>query len=157
MPETYIVIFLLAEEAYSIPVACVQEIQGYHVISPPRQIPDTPPHFEGLIDLRGQVIPVLDLRRQLGLSASVPSRKTCYIIVDTQQEKVGLLVDSVVEVQRVQADAFQPPPERMKAGVHRDYILGVGQLSPKNHDEIEKKEDSKRLVIQLNIERLLDF
>ena len=156
MSESYIVIFLLAEEAYSIPVSCVQEIQGYHVIPPPRKIPDTPDHFEGLIDLRGQVIPVLDLRRQLGLSASVPSRKTCYIIVDAHQEKVGLLVDAVVEVQRVQADAFQMPPERMKAGVHRDYILGVGKLSPKNHDD-DKKETSKRLVIQLNIERLLDF
>lgn len=157
MPEAYIVIFLLAEEAYSIPVSCVQEIQGYHVIPPPRQIPDTPAHFEGLIDLRGQVIPILDLRRQLGLPTALPSRKTCYIIVDSQQEKVGLLVDSVVEVQRVPADAFQPPSMRMKAGVHRDYILGVGQLKRKSEDQKGQKTDSKRLVIQLNIERLLEF
>lgn len=150
MSEIYIVIFLLADEAYSIPVSRVQEIQGYHAHPAPRQIPDTPPHFEGIIDLRGMVIPILDLRFQFGLPKAAPTRKSCYIIIDTQSEKVGLLVDAVVEVQRLSPDAFQSPPTSMKTAISRDYIVGVGKLASKSASQSEP-----RLVIQLDVDKLL--
>lgn len=150
MSETYVVIFLLGQDAYSIPVAAVQEIQGYHALPPPRKVPDTPPFFEGIIDLRGQVIPVLDLKCRLDLGEISPSRKTCYIIVDSGDEKIGLLVDAVVEVQRLGQNTFQDPPKRVKTAVSRDYVRGVGKLVSKSADY-----QGERLVILLDVERLI--
>lgn len=150
MSETYVVIFLLADEAYAIPVARVQEIQGYHTHLAPRRVPDTPAFFEGIIDLRGQVIPVVDLRQQLGLGRLQPSRRTCHIIVDAGSEKIGMLVDAVLEVQRVSDQAFAPPPKSLRVAIERDYVRGVGRLSSKS---AEQQED--RLVILLDVERLI--
>lgn len=150
MSEIDIVIFLLAGQAYSIPVASVQEIQGYHAHPAPRPVPDTSSLFEGVIDLRGQVIPVLDLQRRFGLGQVEPSRKTCYIIVDTGHDHVGLLVDAVLEVQRVGEQSFQPPPARMRLAVSRDCVRGVGKLPSKSGDS-----EGERLVVLLDVERLI--
>lgn len=150
MSETYVVIFLLGQDAYCIPVSSVQEIQGYHAHPAPRQVPDTPDSFEGIIDLRGQVIPVLDLKQRLGIGNIKPSRKTCYIIVDTSDEKIGLLVDAVVEVQRVGECAFQDPPKRLQVAISRDYVRGVGKLTSRSAEH-----EGDRLVILLDVERLI--
>lgn len=152
MSELYVVIFLLAGEAYCIPVASVQEIQGYHVHPPPRPVPDTSTLFEGIIDLRGQVVPILDLQRRFGLGQVKPSRKTSYIIVDTGAERIGLLVDAVLEVQRVSEQSFHPPPARMKLIASRDCVIGVGKLPAKSADH----EGEHRLVVLLDVERLLN-
>ncbi|HEY9838845.1 MAG: chemotaxis protein CheW [Candidatus Sericytochromatia bacterium] len=150
MSESYVVIFLLAGEAYCIPVASVQEIQGYHSNPPPRPVPDTSSLFEGIIDLRGQVMPILDLQRRFGLGQVTPSRKTCYIIVDTGPERIGLLVDAVLEVQRVNDQSFHPPPARMKLAASRDCVVGVGKLPSKSDDR-----EGERLVVLLDVERLM--
>lgn len=150
--EIYVVIFLLADEAYCIPVSSVQEIQSYRAHPSPRKVPNTPPFFEGIIDLRGQVIPILDIRQRFQMDAAEVTRKTCYIIVDMHNEKIGLLVDAVVEVQRVHSQSFQAPPARMKVSVNRDFVLGVGKLAAKSADY----SDEKRLVILLDIEKLIE-
>lgn len=151
MSDNYVVTFLLADEAYCIPVSRVQEIQGYHAHPAPRPMPDAPPFFEGLIDLRGQVVPVLDLRQRFGLGKIPPSRKTCYIIIDTEAETVGLMVDAVIEVQHVGAQHFNEPPSRARLTVHQDYILGVGRLVSKSTDYSEHQ----RLVVLLDVDRLI--
>lgn len=148
MLETYFVVFLLAEEAYAIPVAHVQEIQGYTTHNSPRKVPGTPDYFEGIIDLRGEVIPVLDLKQHFQLGKTVPSRKTRYIIVSTPQEKVGILVDAVLEVQKVLQEHFTPPPERLLASVGKSYISGITRLNTKAEDTTQ--------VIHLNIHKLLE-
>ena len=150
MSEIYIVIFLLAGQAYCIPVASVQEIQGYHAHPPPRPVPDSSSLFEGIIDLRGQVVSVLDLQRRFGLGQIVPSRKTCYIIIDTGYDRVGLLVDAVLEVQRVGEQSFQPPPARMRLPISRDCVSGVGKLQSKSADR-----ESERLVVLLEVDKLI--
>ncbi len=149
MLETYFVVFLLAEEAYAIPVSHVQEIQGYSAHQVPRKVPDTPDYFEGIIDLRGEVIPVLDLKQHFHLGKTVPSRKTCYIIVSTPQEKVGILVDAVLEVQRVLEDQLTPPPERLVASIRKTYISGITRLSA-------KRDQTTQQVIHLDIHKLLE-
>lgn len=153
MSDYYVVTFLLADEAYCIPVARVQEIQGYHAHLPPRPMPDAPPFFEGLIDLRGQVVPVLDLRQRFGLPKVAPSRKTCYIIIDTAHEKVGLMVDAVMEVQHVGSQAFNMSPSQGRWAIHQNYILGVGKLHSKNAEAV----DAQRLVVLLDVDRLMAF
>lgn len=151
MSEIDIVIFLLAGEAYCIPVSSVQEIQGYHSHPPPRPVPDSSNLFEGIIDLRGQVVPVLDLKHRFNLGRVEPSRKTCYIIIDTGEEHIGLLVDAVLEVQRVHAQSFNPPPARMKMAASRDCVRGVGKLPSKS---TERKDE--HLVVLLDVDKLLN-
>lgn len=148
MLETYFVVFLLAEEAYAIPVSHVQEIQGYSTHNAPRKIPGTPDYFEGIIDLRGEVIPVLDLKQHFHLGKTVPSRKTCYIIVYTPQEKVGILVDAVLEVQRVLKEQLTPPPERLLTSIRKTYISGITRLNAKGNSTTQ--------VIHLDIHKLLE-
>lgn len=147
MLETYLVIFLLAEEAYAIPVSHVQEIQGYATHQAPRKVPDTPEYFEGIIDLRGEVIPILDLKQHFELGKTVPSRKTCYIIVSTPEEKVGILVDAVLEVQRIQEEELTHPPQRLLNTVRKNYISGITRM--------QTKEENSTQVIHLDIPRLL--
>lgn len=147
MLETYLVIFLLAEEAYAIPVSHVQEIQAYTAHQAPRKVPDTPDYFEGIIDLRGEVIPVLDLKQHFQLGKTIPSRKTCYIIVSTAQEKVGILVDAVLEVQRVQEEQLTPPPQRLLNSAQKNYISGITRL---------KATEESAQVIHLDIPQLLE-
>ncbi|MBF2054031.1 MAG: chemotaxis protein CheW [Candidatus Sericytochromatia bacterium] len=153
MSDYYVVTFLLADEAYCIPVSRVQEIQGYHAHPPPRPMPDAHPFFEGLIDLRGQVVPVLDLRQRFGLAKVTPSRKTCYIIIDTETEKVGLMVDAVMEVQHVGAQDFNMSPSQGSWAIHQNYILGVGKLRSKSAEAA----DAQRLVVLLDVDRLMAF
>ena len=150
MSESYVVIFVLAGEAYCIPVASVQEIQSYHAHPPPRPVPDTSSLFEGIIDLRGQVVPILDLQRRFGLGQVTPSRRTSYIIVDTGPERIGLLVDAVLEVQRVGGQSFNPPPARMKLAASHECVIGVGKLPSKSADS-----EGERLVVLLDVERLM--
>lgn len=147
MLETYLVIFLLAEEAYAIPVSHVQEIQGYATHQAPRKVPDTPAYFEGIIDLRGEVIPILDLKQHFELGKTVPSRKTCYIIVSTPEEKVGILVDAVLEVQRIQEEELTAPPQRLLNTVRKNYISGITRMQAKGEESTQ--------VIHLDIPRLL--
>lgn len=151
MLETYLVIFLLAEEAYAIPVSHVQEIQAYAAHKAPRQVPDTAAHFEGIIDLREEFIPVLDLKQHFHLGKTVPSRKTCYIIVQTETEKVAVLVDAVVEVQKVQEEELTPPPERMKQSVRNSYISGITRLQSKQSNQTDTIQ-----VLHIDIQKLLN-
>ncbi|PIQ28753.1 chemotaxis protein CheW [bacterium (Candidatus Blackallbacteria) CG17_big_fil_post_rev_8_21_14_2_50_48_46] len=149
--ELYIVVFRLGTEEYSIPVSHVQEIQRCHRLSLPRQMPDIPEYFEGIIDLRGQIIPILDLRKRFHLNPQEPGRESCYIIVETHHDMVGFLVDAVSEVLRVSADLFTPPPARLRTAVSARYMVGVGKL--KNKDENARRE---RLVVLLDIDKILN-
>ncbi len=150
MSEFYVVIFLLAGEAYGIPVSSVQEIQGYHSHPAPRPVPDSSSLYEGIIDLRGMVVPVLDLQQRFGLGRVEPSRKTCYIVVDSGSDRIGLLVDAVLEVQRVNEQSFNPPPARMRVPISRDCVRGVGKLPSKSADH-----EGERLVVLLDVDKLI--
>lgn len=149
--ELYIVVFRLGLEEYCIPVSHVQEIQRCHRLHPPRPMPDIPNYYEGIIDLRGQIIPILDLRKRFHQPAQDHTRESCYIIVESQGETVGLLVDAVLEVVRIPADLFNPPPARLHTAISACYIVGVGKL--KHKDEQVRKE---RLVVLLDIDKILN-
>lgn len=149
--ELYIVIFRLGSEEYSIPVSHVQEIQRCHRLSLPRKMPDIPTFFEGIIDLRGEIIPILDLRKRFHLLPVEPSRESCYIIVETSKDIVGILVDAVSEVLRVPAELFTPPPVRLRTAISARYMVGVGRLKSK-----EENSCKERLVVLLDIEKILN-
>jgi purine-binding chemotaxis protein CheW len=144
--DLQIVIFQLGGEEYAFPVSCVQEIQGYDQLSPPRALPQAPPFLEGMINLRSTILPVIDLQRRFGGERIQPGRSTRYIIVELGHERLAVLVDAVREVIRIPVATLQAPPPRFRALVQERYISAIGRLpgSP------------ERLVVMLDAQQLLD-
>ena len=89
------------------PVSAVREIRG---VTPPTPLPDAPPFVRGVINLRGQVMPVIDLSQRLGKGAAQDGPRQVIIVVENQADVAGLLVDAVCDSFTVEADAINPPP-----------------------------------------------
>ncbi|MGB9715374.1 MAG: chemotaxis protein CheW [Thermodesulfovibrionales bacterium] len=132
-----LVTFKLGDEEYAIDILKVQEINRMVEIT---SIPSAPEYVEGVINLRGKVIPVINLRKKFGLPVKEMDAQSRIMVVDVGV-KVGIIVDSVSEVLRLSSDTVEPPPP-MTTGNGSEYISGVGKLGD-------------RLVILLDIERLL--
>lgn len=136
--ELQLVTFNIGREEFSVDILKVQEIIRIMEIT---RVPRSPEFVEGVINLRGKVIPVVDLRKRFGLSNAERGKDTRIIVVESTGKTVGLIVDSVSEVLRLPADTVEPPPE-MIGSVDSEYIDGVGKL-----------ED--RLIILLNLDKVL--
>lgn len=135
--------FALGREGYGIEILKVREIIGYMDIT---SVPRTPDHVKGVINLRGQVISVIDLRSKFGMPAVERTDETCIIVVETTQPtgrklSTGLIVDKVSEVLNI-ADASIEPPPTFGSSVQTDFILGMGKIG-------------SSVKILLNIDRVL--
>jgi len=130
--------FRLADEEYALEIARVREIILPGAIT---REPQSPPHVRGLTNLRGEVIPVVDLRLRLGMPAAEPTLDSRIIVVNLGNKTIGLAVDAVNEVLRIAPESIIPPPQAI-VGTEREYIAGLIRL-----------ED--RLVVLLDSERLL--
>jgi purine-binding chemotaxis protein CheW len=138
-PIIQLVGFRLDNEDYAIAITKIQEII---LMKPITRIPQVPNFIEGLINLRGSVIPIVNLRKRFGLPARQVDDETRTIVVNIHDKTVGCIVDAVTQVMRINRDQIQPPPLSVLAIAHR-YIAGLARL-----------ED--RLLIILDIERLFD-
>jgi len=141
MTEQLVVFFELASEHYAIDSMGVREIIRMQAIT---KIPGAPESVLGVINLRGKVTPVLDLKKRLGLLAngeSQETQETRIMVVEVEGQYVGLVVDGVSEVSRIPSSAVEPT-STIVAAEEADYILGVAKLE-------------KKLVILLDIGRLL--
>lgn len=132
-----LVTFKLGDEEYAIDILKVQEVNRMVDIT---AVPNSIDYLEGVINLRGRVIPVINLRKKFGLSLKNLDTQSRIMVVDVGTT-VGLIVDSVSEVLRISPDTVEPPPS-MAGGIDSDYIRGIGKL----HD---------RLLILLDIDKLL--
>ncbi len=119
-----VVSFQLANEHYGINIQNVQEIILVGEIT---SIPEVPTFVEGLINLRGKVIPVIDLRRRFGLAAGEHAENTRIIVTNTSERTIGLIVDEVNEVLRLDGNQIEPLPEGV-TDVDISYITGVVKL-----------------------------
>lgn len=133
-----LVTFRLGKEEFSMDILKVQEIIRHMDLT---RVPRTPEFVDGVINLRGRVIPVLDLRKRFGLPADEKTNETRIIVVDVDNRTVGLKVDAVSEVLRLPADTVEPPPS-LVTGIESDYIKGVGKLDG-------------RLIILLDVAKIL--
>ena len=119
--------FALAGEEYGIGILKVKEIIGMMAITP---VPKTPEHVRGVINLRGKVIPVIDLRMKFGLPSAESTQRTCIIVVeifmDNGQTAMGIIVDSVSEVLNIKAAEIEDTPA-FGAKLDTDYILGLAK------------------------------
>lgn len=117
-----LVAFLIGSEEYAVDITCVQEIIRY---TAPRPVPGTAPGVDGVINLRGQIIPVVEVRRMLG-SYGEPAEDSKIVVVDVEGTRLGVEVDAVSEVLTVSAADCQAPPEGMAAA--SDAIDSVVEL-----------------------------
>ena len=122
--ERQLVVFNLSGGAYGVDIGTVREIIRMQEIT---QIPRTPQHVEGVINLRGRVIPVLDLRKRFGLEVTEYTQDTRIVVVDIGGTDIGAIVDEVTEVLRVAVDSIEPPSD-VVLGDDSDYVVGVVQL-----------------------------
>ncbi len=123
-----LVAFQLGTEGYCVDISRVREINRLVNIT---HIPESPPFVEGVINLRGQIIPIIDLRRRFGLveDSKKNAQETRIMVVETNGTLVGFIVDAVREVLRIPADQIEPTPELVTSGIDRKYIEGVASVN----------------------------
>lgn len=132
-----LVSFHLSGEEFGLDILQVQEIIRMMDMT---RVPNSPEFVEGVINLRGKVIPVIGLRKRFGLEDHPHDTQTRIVVVEVNGTVVGFVVDSVSEVLRIPADTVEPPPRLIK--VDREYISGVGKLD-------------NRLLLMLDVNRLM--
>jgi len=138
-PVIQLVGFRLDNEDYAIAITKIQEII---LIKPITHIPQVPDSIEGLINLRGSVIPIVNLRKRFGLLPRELDDETRIIVVNVHDKTVGCVVDAVTQVMRINRDQIQPPPLGVLA-VNHQYLAGLAKLDD-------------RLMIILDIEKLFE-
>jgi len=136
--EQQLVIFRLGEDYFAMHIANVNEIIRLQKITP---VPKAPPFVEGVTNLRGRVIPVIDLRKRFGLEARDQGYMTRIIVADHEGKLIGMIVDGVDEVLTVPADAIEPPDE-IVVSVDSEFLAGIVRLD-------------ERLIILLDQEQVL--
>ena len=115
--------FFLNQEEYGLEILKVREIIGLLPVTP---VPQTPYYVRGVINLRGQVIPVADLRKKFDMSEVEATDETCIIVVTTAETQLGLIVDKVSEVRNILDDDIVDTPS-LGQEVNTDYVMGVGK------------------------------
>lgn len=133
-----VVVFQLEKELYGADISVVLEVSPLHRVT---KVPRTPAYIEGVINLRGRVIPVVDLRKRLGLPVTPPTKSTRIAVAEIEGGKIGMIVDAVVEVLRVPANSVEPPSPMMSK-VDSDNVMGIAKVDD-------------RLIILLDLARVL--
>ena len=136
--EQQLVVFDLSSEAYGVDIGAVREIIRLQDIT---KVPRTPEFVEGVINLRGKVIPVVDLRKRFGLPAEEESKENRIVVVDIGAQDIGVIVDAVTEVLRIATESVEPPASVITTA-DSEYLLGIAKLD-------------SRLIILLDLEQVL--
>ncbi len=135
--EKQFIIFNLGSEEFGIEITKAHEIVRMQGIT---ELPQSSEFIEGIINLRGEIITIIDLRKRFNLDPQM-GKETRIIIIDLKNIKSGLIVDSISEVIRINSDSISEPPGRV-AGIKRDYLKGIGKIDD-------------RLIILLDLNQLL--
>ena len=100
-------LFRIGEESFAVPLSYVMEIVNIQSIT---VIPNVPDYVKGIVNLRGRVFPVIDLRLKLGMEEREYDDKTSIVMIDINEERIGLIIDLVIEVRTIESTAFAAPP-----------------------------------------------
>jgi len=136
--ERQLVVFQLGAELYGVEISRVHEIIRLQEVT---RVPHSPTFVEGVINLRGKVISVINLRRRFGLPEADDTRDGRIVVVDINDQVVGMVVDGVSEVLRINSATIEPPSPAV-AGIDSEYLQGIAKLP-------------ERLVILLDLDRVL--
>jgi len=136
--------FSLGEEMFAIGILSIREILEYGQLT---EVPMTPPFIRGVINLRGAVVPVIDLAVRFGRQPGAITKRTCIVIIETesagQTHQMGVVVDAVSEVLEIPRSDIEPPPE-FGARIRIDFISGMGKVNGK-------------FVVMLDVNRILSL
>ncbi len=138
--------FSLGEESYGIEIKYVIEIIGIQSIT---RIPELPEYVKGIINLRGKIIPVLDVRLRFKKEPKEYNDRTCVIVVDIKEVSIGLIVDRVAEVVSIPEEDMVEPPQ-MNKGVSNRYIKKIGKVG----NEVKLLLDCEKLLTEAELEEL---
>ncbi len=141
LSEVQLVTFMLGAEEYGVPISQIQEIDRLAKIT---KVPKAAQFIEGITNLRGEVIPVLDTRKRFELEFKQADDRTRIIIVDLGGVKTGLVVDSVREVLNLAKKDIAPPPDAIGSGIDQQFISGIGKV-----------DSGKRMIVLLDVEKIL--
>jgi purine-binding chemotaxis protein CheW len=136
--ELQLVGIRIGRETFGLPIALVREIVRVPEIT---SVPNAPEYIEGVINLRGRIIPVVDLRKRFGEKITEPNKKTRVVVVELESRRVGLIVNSASEVLKISPSEIEAPHEVFQEG-ELNYITGVGKLKG-------------RLVILIDLNKIL--
>ncbi len=137
----HVVVFQLGRELYAVGISDVREIVRMQPITP---VPSAPGYVQGVVNLRGQVIPVLNLAARLGLPAQPVTPATRIMVVQAGQDIIGMIVDSVVKVAHIPAQDVERPEALAREGAGLAYVVGIARA-----------ED--RLITLIDLEQALSF
>ena len=140
--------FCVGSEVYGIEICHVIEIIGVQKIT---EVPDMPDFVRGVINLRGQVIPVMDVRLRFSMEKREYDERTCFVVVNIKEVQVGFIVDTVSEVVDIKEDAISPPPKIAK-GESTRYIKGMGKID----EQVKILLDVESLLFDEKLAQLVD-
>jgi purine-binding chemotaxis protein CheW len=136
--DIQVVAFRIGRETFGLPILAVREIVRVPDVT---AVPNAPEHIEGVINLRGQIVPVVDLRKRFGAKMITPHKKNRIVVVESETRLIGLIVSSASEVLRIPPSEIEPPSSVFQEG-ELNFITGVGKLN-------------ERLVILLDLKKIL--
>jgi len=141
--------FSLGSQAFGIEIKYVTEIIG---IQPITEVPEVPAYVKGIINLRGKIIPVVDVRLKFKKEPVEYNDRTCIIVIDIQNVSVGLIVDNVAEVMTIADENIVPPPD-YKTGFQNRYIKGIGKAG----SDVKLLLDCDKLLTEDEVENLTEI
>jgi purine-binding chemotaxis protein CheW len=133
-----LVSFNLDQEEYGVDVLKVREIIRMPIVT---RVPNTPYYVEGVINLRGKVVPIICMRKKFGLTEAENDKQTRIMVMDMEGELMGFIVDAVSEVIRISGSEIQPSPAMVAGGIDQECIAGV-------------INQAERLLVLLNLEKM---
>jgi purine-binding chemotaxis protein CheW len=133
--------FALGQEEYGVEILKIQEIKGFADITP---LPNAPAYVKGVLNLRGTIVPIVDLRKKFGMPAEAYTQFTVIVVVQVQGKTLGFIVDAVSDVLTVAADAIQPTPD-LHGQIDTACLTGLAPTG----------EQGEKLVILLDIDKVL--
>ena len=138
--------FVLNREEYGIEIKHVIEIIGIQNIT---SVPDMPSYIKGVINLRGKVIPVMDVRMRFNISEQAYNERTCIIVITVNEQLVGLIVDEVSEVLDIPKSSVEPPP-KVSRGAGNKFVHGMGKVG----DAVKILLNADKLLFEEDLEKI---
>ncbi len=139
MAEVQLVIFDLGDEEYGVDIMQVKEIVNY---KEPIKVPNTPSFIEGIINLRSEIIPIINLKKRFNITGETIGEQTRIIVMNIDSKKVGFIVDNASEVISIATENIEPAPD-IVVGVDRKYIIGIAK-------------SDERIIIILELDKLFN-
>lgn len=138
--ENKVVIFTVGRQEYAVPITVVKEVVPW---TKPTQVPEAPPIVEGVIDLRGDIVPIIDLGKRFGTSRSRAAEESKIIVMEVNGRQAGVVVDEVTEVYGVQPASVTPPSPWLKNSLKDEIVCGI------------LKVQEGRLVVMVEVSNIL--